>query len=145
MGCKSWGQVKKRQIWQNKKLKLGNASSASEKLPDIPPQQVPTQAEMDQAKEIQELQEQVAKLTQRQTSGGNARNAGGRQNNGQCQPNQRGPVDYTSFKCYKCGVMGHIAKFCTAPGQQINGVPVTQQNGGKPMYQGNQLHNYSRE
>ena len=37
---------------------------------------------------------------------GNARNAGGRQNHGQCQSIQRGPVDYTSFKCYKCGVMG---------------------------------------
>ena len=24
--------------------------------------------------------------------------------------------------------MGHIAKFCTAPGQQINGVPVIQKN-----------------
>ena len=78
---------KKGQRWQNKKLRLGNASSASEKQPGIPLQQVPTQAEMDQAKEIQELQEQVAKLTQRQTSWGNARNAGGRQTNGQCQPN----------------------------------------------------------
>ena len=85
---------------------------------------------MDQSKQIPELQEQVVKLTQKQTSGGHTSNAGGRWNNGQHQPNRRGPVDYTSFKCYKCGVMGHIAKFCTAPAPQVNSITVTQQNGG---------------
>ena len=70
---------KKGQSWQSKKLKLGNASSASEKQTGIPTQQVPTLAEIDQAKQIQELQEQVSKLTQRQTSGGNTRNARGGQ------------------------------------------------------------------
>ena len=59
---------------------------------------------------------------------GQCKKAGDRQTNGQCQPNERGPVEYTSFKHYKCGVMGHITKCCIVPGQQVNGVPVTWQN-----------------
>ena len=120
---------KKGQGWQHKKQKVGTANSASEKQPNIPAQPVPTQVEMDQAKQIRELQEQVAKLTQKQTIGGHASNVGGRWNKGQYQPNQRGPVDYTSFKCYKCGVMGHIAKSCVALAPQGNSIPVTQQTG----------------
>ena len=36
---------KKGQSWQHKKQKVGNANSASEKQPNIPAQQVPTQVE----------------------------------------------------------------------------------------------------
>ena len=78
---------KKGESWQHKKQKVANANSASEKQTNIPAQQVPTQVEADQTKQIPELQEQVAKLTQKQTSGGQASNAGGRQNKGQYQPN----------------------------------------------------------
>ena len=78
---------KKGQGWQHKKQKVDTANSASEKQCNIPAQPVATQVEMDQAKQIQELQEQVAKLTQKQTSGGHANNAGDRQNRRQYQPN----------------------------------------------------------
>ena len=105
---------KKGESWQHKKQKMGNANSASEKHTNTPIQQVPTQVEADQAKQIQELLEQVANLAQKQTSGCHISNAGGMQTKGQYLPNQRGPADYTSFKCYKYGVMGHITKFCTA-------------------------------
>ena len=91
---------------------------------------MPTQIEAEQAKQIQELQEQVAKLMQKGASGCHMSNAGGRQNKGQFQPNQRGPVDYTSFKCYKCRVLGHIAWFCTAQTPQGSSPTATQQNGG---------------
>ena len=97
---------------------------------NTPIQQVPTQVKADQAKQIRELQEQVAKLMQKGTSGGHASNAGGRQNKGQYQLNWRGPADYTSFKCYKCGVLGHIAKFCTTLTPQGNSITATWQNGG---------------
>ena len=83
---------RKGKSWQHKKQRGSNASSASEKHTNTPIQQVPTQVEADQAKQIQELQEQVAKLTQRGASGGHASNDGGRQNKGQFQPNWRGPA-----------------------------------------------------
>ena len=100
---------RKGKSWQPKKQRGGNVGSASEKHTNTPRQQVPTQVEADQGKQIQELQEQVAKLMQKGASGGHTSNAGGRQNKGQFQPNQRGQVDYTSFKCYRCRVLGHIA------------------------------------
>ena len=43
---------KKGQGWQHKKQKVDTANSASEKQPNIPAQLVPTQVEMDQAKQI---------------------------------------------------------------------------------------------
>ena len=139
------GDRPKWQNWQNKNQKLGNASSSSMKQPTQQLQLGPVKVEMDQMKQICELQEQVAKLTQRQTNGGNASNGGRRQNNGQHQLNQRRPVDYSSFKCYTCGVMGNIARFCSAPGQQTNNVPVTQPNGDKPMHWDKLPHSHPGE
>ena len=84
---------RKGESWQPKRQRGGNAGSASEKHTNTPIQQVPTQIEADQAKQIQELQEQVAKLTQKGASGGCMSNAGGRQREGIFQPNWRGPAD----------------------------------------------------
>ena len=87
---------KKGKSWQHKKQKRDNAASASKKHTNTPIQQVPTQVEADQAKQIRELQEQVAKLMQKGTSGGHVSGVGGRRNKGQYQPNWRGLADYAS-------------------------------------------------
>ena len=82
---------RKGESWQPKRQRGGNAGSASEKHTNAPIQPVPTQIEADEAKQIHELQEQVAKLMQEGASSGCMSNAGGRLNKGQFQPNRRGP------------------------------------------------------
>ena len=73
---------------------------------------------------VWELKEQVAKLTQKQannsTNGGNHGNAGyGSNQQGGHHPQYHRLVDYCTYKCHKCGAVGHIMRDFTAQTQTI--------------------------
>ena len=65
----------------------------------------------------------IQKQANNSTSGGYLGNAdyGGNQQGDHC-PQYCRPVDYSSYKCHKCGVVGHIMRECASQTQAIGPV-----------------------